>query len=707
MVYTAPALDLLNQHMLVTISASVAKDGYLYTNVGSAGVVIYNDDAPDYMIVSVESVTTTALDPTANTTTISVLLTDATGAPIGSETLDVMYSNDTRVASTVTEVTTAADGTADVAVMLADTGESGAVRVTIDKLTAPNMVSDTVTLTYVDPADPPAAAMYGGYLQFDLTKYVEEWGTIVVNAYVFDQDGAPADGVNATVIMPATTSGQLVDFDVSEFNSLWEYAGILVYTNADEQNLGTSGSFASPLIDRAAEYLDFWWGFIPTGATITSGVLSMEIYGADVSNMDILNDIYVLPGSYGNGIFDGEEDFGTRDDAGPWILNFVFYGETMISSSIAYGKASGFTGARYTIADPVLQAAVTDFDTTSLEVWVYDEANAVVEGADAAAYQSTRTTDYGLVPHTLNVADRITTDADGYATWEVVCASYNSTSTEYDKVPAVTVPNLYVRGYVDGTYSLLSQTQLVIEPIVRVAFAAFEAEVTPQPLGFATTVSAKVVDLNGDPIADMPVSIIVDGGVPYNAQAVTDADGMANFAIDTSELSDVAAAFVAVDLTTGGSHEASNARAMVAVVNAAPSVVVSVPAGDEEIFGDNVTVLGSVYDLNGLATATLTVDAGTAIDILDADGATTLLISRALEGLSEGEHTVTITATDSLGQETEVEVTFTYGGEEAGTSMLPWIVAAIGWIVAAVLVVFIIMKMKKPAAPAPEEAKTE
>ena len=717
MTYTAPDADLLNQHMLVTISASVSKEGYLYTNVGSAGVVVYNDADPDYMIVSIDSVTTTALSEGDNEATITVLLTDASGDPIGSETLDVLYSHPDRVLSPVTEVTTATDGTADVTVTLADTGESGAVRVTIDKLTAPNMVSDTVTLTYVDPDSLPETTLYGGYIQFDLTKYVEEWGTIGVTAYVFDQDGAPANDVNATVIMPATTSGQVVDFADSEFNSLWEYAGILIYTSADEQSVSASGSFASPLIDRAADYLDFWWGLIPEGVVITDGVFETEIYGADVTSLDTLNDIYILPGSWGNGIFDGDEEFGTRSDWGPWILNFVFYGNTMISSSVAYGRASGITGAVYAIDDPVLQASATDFDTTDLHVWVYDENNDVVEGASAAAYQGTWTLDYTLGEMTSvwsgslgifrGYPDEVETDADGYATWEVVCAAIDPATGEYDQVPSATVPILYVRGYVDGTFSLLSQTQLVIEPVVRVAFAAFEPEVTPQPLGYVTTISAEVLDLNGDPIPDLPVMITVSGGVPYNPEAVTDEDGVARFAIDTSESNDVAAAFVAVDLTTGGAHEASNARAMVAVVNAAPTIVVSVPGPDEEVVGPDATVLGSVYDLNGFESVTLTVDSGTPVNLLAADGGSTVLISQVIAELAEGEHTITVAATDSLGQDSEVSVTFTLVADaDGGADLLPWILAITGWVVAAVLLVFLILKgKKKPAGGEPEAAE--
>jgi len=64
---------------------------------------------------------------------------------------------------------------------------------------------------------------------------------------------------------------------------------------------------------------------------------------------------------------------------------------------------------------------------------------------------------------------------------------------------------------------------------------------------------------------------------------------------------------------------------------------------------------------------------------------------------------VTVSATDALGQESEVAVTFTLVAEDTGgTDSLPWIVAAIGWIVAAVVLVVLFMKMKKPAGPKPE-----
>jgi hypothetical protein len=696
MQYTAPAADLLNQHMLVSISASVSMEGYLYTNVASAGLVVYNDADPDWMLISIDSVTTTALSPTTDSATISVSLTDVDGTAIGSETLDVVYSDEAMVDAPDFEITTAADGTADLTVTMADTGASGALRVTIGKLTEPNAIEDTVTFTYVDPADLPANPIYGGYATYAVSKYADALGSVDLTFNVFDSDGVAADGITGSVVVAATDYGQMTDWSGSEYNTLYDYAGMNILTAADGVNIVTAGSYSAP------EYLDAWvWdddvgdyvALDAQGVDIVGGVYDMTIEGIDLAHLDQALMVYLCP--------DSTADFDWN------TFNHVITGETTISSSYGYGRSMAFTAVRWEIADPVMEARTTDFDTTTLDMWVYDENNDLVSGAEAAAYQANWRY-FGLSPDAT-----IVTDAGGDAQWEIICAAYNATSGEYDLPVYETVPIMYMRAYVDGTISLLSQTKLVFEPIVRVAFGSFEAVVTPQPLGFVSTVTATVVDLNGDPVAGLPVKIATSGGMAFNAEAITAADGTVTFALDTSEVSDVAAAFVAVELTTEGAYEASGARAMLAMVNKAPTLAVSVPAEDEEVVGPNATVLGSIYDMNGVAAATLTVDGGTPIDLLDEAGAATVMIEEVLDDLAEGEHTVVVSATDSLGQESEVSVTFTLVAEDEGaeTDMLPWIVAIAMLVVAVILAVLLLMKMRKPAAPEaveePEEPKTE
>lgn len=681
LVYTAPLDDLLNQHMLVTLSASVTMDGYLYTNVGSAALVVYNDDPADWFMVSVDAVTTTGLSDAGNVSTISVMLTDATGTAIGGEVLDVMYSDMDMVFDPVTTVTTAVDGTADVAVQIKDLGASGALRVTAGMATTANSLSDTVTLTYTDTGSPPAAPLYGGWIQYAAPKFVDALASVDVTVHVFDSDGDPAaDGTSASVFLSATDYGQMTDWAGMEWNTLDDGVGMVILTEADGQSLASAGAFAMLYTD---------WDFY--GVTLTGGVYDMTINGIGLAHLDQALGVFLLPDA--TGTFN-------------WTTyNYEIHGQTLISSQYGYGRGMDFVGTRYTIDDPVLQARTSGFDTTSIDVLVYNEANALVSGADAYVYElsSLYNPDYGLDPSTDGATDAITTAAAGSASWDIVCAAWNG--TDYANVPAVTTPNLFVRADVTGAISLLSQTQLVIEPIVKVAFAAFVPVTVTQAIGFVATASAVVTDLAGDPIADLPVSISVSGGAAFNTEATTDADGMVIFAIDTTDSEDVRAAFIAAEIETAGTYEASTARIMLAAVNEAPVVTVSAPADDEEVVGGDVTVRGGAFDMNGLATLTMSVDGGTAIDLLADEGVSSVVISRLVEDLSEGEHTVSVVGTDSLGVSTESEVTFTVVGEES--NIMAWAIAGIGWAVAVVLLVVLLLKMRKPAAPAAEAVPEE
>ncbi|MDH3365507.1 MAG: ABC transporter substrate-binding protein, partial [Thermoplasmata archaeon] len=468
MTYTAPANDLEHQHMLVTLAASVAHPKYSMTNLATSSIMVYNDAPPDWVITSIESVTTTALNSTDYNATISVLLTDDEGNPMGGETLDVVYSDESLVTSPDIEVTTAVDGTAELDIAMADTGASGALRVTIGMLSIANSITDTVTLTYVDPADPPADPMYGGYIQFDMEKFVDPLGSIDVTVHVFDSDGAPADGVNATVVAPATSYGQMMEWDDVEFNSLWEYVGISVTTEADGQSISTAGAFDSPFVGRAADYADFWYGDIPVGVVITAGVYEMTLNGVNLASLDLINSIHVLPGSWTTAEFDGDEDFGTRDDWGPWPLSFSIWGQTVISSSLAYGRAMELTTVAYEIDKPVLKAKDAEFDMTGVSVTAYDENNVPIEDADVTLYTLG---DYGVVdedggPVVIDWAWGEATnasDADGTATFNVTAASQNSYADMedfdvitriFDGISREVNPDMYIVANVDGYMAL-------------------------------------------------------------------------------------------------------------------------------------------------------------------------------------------------------------------------------------------------------------
>ncbi len=126
----------------------------------------------------------------------------------------------------------------------------------------------------------------------------------------------------------------MMEWDPYEFTPLWEWVGATLETTADEQSLAATGVCDTPMAgDRDIDYFDYWYGYVPVGVTLTGGVYEMDLYGGSVASLDLITDIFVMPGSWCTATFDGDEEFGTRDDAGPWPLAFYFWGPSLISSS--------------------------------------------------------------------------------------------------------------------------------------------------------------------------------------------------------------------------------------------------------------------------------------------------------------------------------------------------------------------------------------
>jgi ABC-type transport system substrate-binding protein len=670
MTYTAPDV-LMNQHLLVTLAGSVSHPKYALTNLPSNTLVVYNDAAPDWRMTAIDAVDTTALSEASPTATIDVMAMDEEGNALADELLGISYSNESLLVDPETEVLTDGSGMASFDVTFDDIGTDAAVRVTIGNRSVANAIMETVTLTY----SPTGVLndLYGGYVQYAAPKFIDEWGTLDLTIYVFDSEGSPADGIYASVVAGDTPYGQLVEWPDYEYNSLWDYAGINIITEADEQSIATSGAFTMVWED---------WEFY--GTLIESGMYEMTMEGVSLAYLDTAMNVYLCPDSWGWNTY--------MDD--PNLYTYEIHGQTTISSSYGYSRATGLSTVIYDIERPVLAAKDAEFDTTEVTVTAYDESNEPIEGADAELYP---TGDYGVDPP-VN-----TTDEDGVATFEVIAAAENEYTGDFDVVTRVTSPDMYVVADPDdGSLVLFSQTQLVIEPFRESVYMVLDPMLDVYMVGDDLYVSVFVVDGNGDPYPDLPVSAGVGAvGAVVTPTVMTDRDGMATVVIDTSTIEDASAAMVAVTLATGGSPEGAGAKVMVAVQNMGPDIEISSPTADGEIDGPDPAIMGAVYDSNGIARITLQVDDETPMNVTLTAGSLSVAISEVLEDVGNGEHTVTIVATDSLGVSSEADVTFTVVDADGGSSMLAWAVAAIGWIVAAVVLVMFLMKTRKPSAPAP------
>ena len=251
-----------------------------------------------------------------------------------------------------------------------------------------------------------------------------------------------------------------------------------------------------------------------------------------------------------------------------------------------------------------------------------------------------------------------------------------------------TNPDMYVVAEVDGAMNIFSQTQLVIETMRDVVFFELEPMLDVYRIGDQLHITATVVDDMGEPYPELPVTIATGAGTVVTPTVLTDADGNATMVVDTSNIANAPAALIAISLATGGAPEGTTAKMMIAVKNSGPEIGITSPAADGEVTGPDATVTAAVYDNNGIATVTLKVDEETPISVSVTAESVAAAISEILEDVGEGEHTVTIVATDSLGISSEAEVTFKV--VDAVSSTLAWVVAALGWIIAVVALVLVV-----------------
>jgi len=689
--YTAPATAGLNQHYLATVSCSVTAEGYTITNVAATTLIVKNAAAAEWRMTTIDSVTTTALTNAANQTTITVKATDDQGNALAAETLDVTYSNESMVFDSVPSVITDGSGMADVAVTLKDMADSGALMVTIGNDSVLNSISDSVTLTFVG-TNPPAAPMYGGYVTYSAAKFIGALGTVNATFKVWDQTGAPANGTNASIVVSATSYGQLTDWANAEYNSLWDYAGISIVTSADNQNIPTAGSFSANFTD--------WEPFL-AGVVVTGGEFTLTIDGVSLAHLDLAPALYLV--SDGKATYNGVTG------------NYDIFGTTTIGSMYGYGRAYAMAALKYEMTTPAMSAKTSNFDTGAVWVTVVDENGAPLEGATVNLYQTvSRNSDFGVKPNSTAGATSKTvpqtTDADGMAYFSVIGAIWNADEAEFLDPVTATTPNLFVSASLSGALGTLAQTAAVFKPLRPVAFAEMDAITEVQQIGSAVVLTTTVTDADGVPIADVPVTVSTDVGDVVGDEVATDENGKAKFAVDTSGLTETPAAFMAAQVVTGGAPEVASARIMVALQNRPPTISANALIGTADPgLVPNVTIAGAVFDSNGLAEVTIKVDSGSPTSILAAAGEVEAAIEEVLEDLAAGDHTVTIAAEDALGVNSELEIEFSVEEvAEEKADVLAWGLAAAGWIVAIIVIVLLLMKMRAAAKlAAPEMPETE
>jgi ABC-type transport system substrate-binding protein len=543
MTYNAPfTLRDPSSHQLERMLFSVSKSGYQHNSTAYLEMLLYSDAPPDWSIVKVSSVTSTALSYVSSMSTVTVQAVDDEGAALAFEPLTVNYSDESYVSTPVTDVTTDSEGYASFDVEASEGASSGAFKVTIACDSAEDSVSASVTFTHVDE-DAGVHGMYGGYITYDeAAQFMPSMGTLQATVHVWDSNGNPAEG-KAALVLPVPMEGPPVSSDQAEYDSRMDYTGLEVTTFADDFCRLASGPLSVPGL-----YIEGYDPWIPPqtleGVDMIAGVIELALEGVDVSTTDLLGEIIIIP----NGT--GYVDWST--------FNFMIEGQTSIVGEFGCGRSYEVLSASHEIEAPMMLALDGPYDVTTVTAMVTDQNGDPVPDVAVSFYSVGGMKYYGVLDYDWPWSpDCVYTDAEGMAEVTIIAAENNYVVTD-----SFLSSNVYVLPGSPGAISLPSQSNLFICPQnCRIEGVPVTAAVSVED-GFE--VRAYVSDITADPMAGMSVHMFAGTDETVTGEAVTDVDGNATFAIEAFSIDEFGGGFVPITFwTSGPGYDYSAARLMV------------------------------------------------------------------------------------------------------------------------------------------------
>jgi hypothetical protein len=315
----------------------------------------------------------------------------------------------------------------------------------------------------------------------------------------------------------------------------------------------------------------------------------------------------------------------------------------------------------------------------------------------------------------------VVTDANGQAEATITAAG-NARIPKSDTVPAHDVvipltataqPTVFVKASMSGYLSVFGQTQIF--EYTPLTFVTIEPMTDIIPIGeTGIDIVTQVTDWDGNVLPDMTVTLAADMGEVLEPTAVTtDAGGYANFTLNAPILNKTRVDFMSLEAKAGApGWTLSTGNAALTIRNRVPQIKMSVMGADgsggSKVNGNQtISLVGIVSDEWGLKYVNISVDGAAAQAVpgpaFGSVDDTSRDLGRSLGNLSDGDHTVTVTAVDGLGVSTEKSMTFNVKTQtvtptpKAKTDVVPWVIAAIGWIVA--VLVLVMMMMRKPKGP--------
>lgn len=672
--WTAPAAAVLNKNIEVRLEFTVTPTGgYKVDRISTVTqfVVLKNTSPSQWHFVKVVGATQYACNLTNKSTDVTVMAVDATGAPISGEPIGVTYSNPAALASPVTTVTTNATGHAVVTITFADGIDTNSTQVFFKNVNVPNAVGAGMNLLFKG-STVPTMPLYGGVIQIDQLPMLDPDTTdeLLFDIMLYDLDGKLATGdVPIGLVIGEPSDGStaaMVDAPANMWPSLYDYAGLNIFSSADKGSITSGGYFMADKMADAeyaamegayaswTEFLDADGGWYDYGApedddtyaidtltdmaayTVTDGHAQISIMEDVLVLSDNIPSIIIIP--MGRTGFYATPDFNNY-----W---WEIHGDTAWKTEFVVQRTANMASAKYEFDTGIVRDFAPD-NVANIQLWVYDQDNAPIEGVTVRASS--------VSARYFDIAAGAATDADGKTTTTVTGKHKNAANA------LLTNPvkqSFFIEPTVEGSATSFAMVETHCIPL-QLYLTMDVTPVIQETAATATaTVKAKVVDETGAAVPDLKVTFSSEGGSLSADNATTDASGEGTV---TYTVPDVAAGEnfaygkVATQALKDGYGAASSSFTVVAY-NMPPEIKdLSLPDTGYETYMTTVALSGKATDLQGLSYLRATLDSTTPVNItVAANGSFT----HSMATLAVGDHSVVLTAEDIKGQTTTKTVTF-------------------------------------------------
>lgn len=665
MVYTAPGTLPMNKHTEVRLSLAVKPDA-MYpadsVNTVTQFLVLMNSDPSEWQFVKIVDIDMIAANETNDTATVTLMVIDQDGMPVDGATITASYSNAGPLDSPPMTATSDAAGEAVFSIKWSDGIDTNATQVFFKNAAITNSVGSGAALTFKGTM---MKELYGGYFTIADTPMVDPDtdDNLTFDLYVFDDMGMPADVDGAFIVGEPSdgSSAAWPDIPANSWNSLWDYAGINIFTDADGGTLSSGGYFVSGKMDDTElasmeglyttwdEFFADWLGgpvdelVNMTGFAVTGGHAMVTIEEDSVFLADNIPHLAFIPMArtgfyctpdYGNYWWEVHGDTA-------WKMEFIME-RTDTVYSVKYDFDTGI---------------VRDYapgNEANLDIWVYDQDNNPVEGASAEAFVSV----YRASPY-FEFTDAADTGADGKT-------SVTMTGLDSDGTNALTNParqSGYIYPVVDYGWTTFLGTDVFVMPVqlyvTMVVSPIIQEEQDPST---TTVVSITVVDETGTAMPSLDVSFDApEGGSLDTTTVTTDTEGKGSVTYTLPDIlagEDFAFGKVSTQAVKDGYGAASAAYVVVVykpLVNNLPTITLTSHAATGfKTQATTITIAGKTTDDWGIDKVEVALDGGTAAAAtVSGDD-----WSYQMTGLTVGTHSAVVKVTDIYGLTATVTMAF-------------------------------------------------